>query len=70
MSDCRVPMAVYRREGGEPVLRLRVEFYGEADPWDYPLALNGRHVRAVYVGGVRYVPAAERDYDCEVWDDR
>lgn len=54
------------RDVPNPVLRLRVEFAGEHDPWEYPLALNGRRVEAVYVGGVRYVPAPEVDWDCEV----
>ena len=56
MSDCRVP-----EPNGYDVARLRIEFEGEETPWMYPLALNGRVIRGVYVDGERY----ERVRECE-----
>ena len=44
--------------------RLAIHFYGEEQPWLYPLALNGRVIKDVFVGGRHYV--AERE--CEVKD--
>lgn len=66
MSDCRRGgRAAYARPRGNAVLRLRVEFAGDAEAWAYQLALNGRLVDAVYVDGVRYVPAPGVDWDAE-----
>ena len=66
MSDCaNGGRGVYARPDGHGTLRLRIEFHGGEKPWEYPVALNGRHVRAVYVGGERYVPARARDWDGE-----
>ena len=48
-----------------PAMGIRVEFY-DGEPWEYRLALNGRHVKSVHVDGVRYVPCPERDWDSEV----
>lgn len=55
MSDCRVP-----EPQGYDVARLRIEFEGEEIPWMYPLALNGRVMKGVYVDGERY----ERVREC------
>lgn len=49
MSDCRVP-----EPQGYDVARLRIEFGDGEVPWMYPLALNGRSIRGVYVDGERY----------------
>lgn len=57
MSDCRQGgRAAYDPKG---VCRIRVEFAGDEQPWEYPLALNGREVDAVYVDGARHVPLRE-----------
>lgn len=68
MSDCRNGgRTVYERPEGMPVMRIRVEFAGAVEPWVYPLALNGRVVDAIYVDGMRMVPAPVLDFDdCEV----
>ena len=55
MSDCQVP-----DPQGYDVARLRIEFQGEEIPWMYPLALNGRVMKGVYVDGERY----ERVREC------
>lgn len=52
MSDCR-------NSTGYDVLKLRIDFAGQEFPWMYPLALNGREVEAVYIGGVLYEPAED-----------
>lgn len=54
MSDC----SNSRMEPYSPqdVCKLRVYFYGQTDPWTYPLALNGRVIKDVMVGDVHYVP--------------
>lgn len=57
MSDCRVP-----EPQGYDVARLRIEFQDGEVPWMYPLALNGRVIRGVYVDGERY----ERVRECEL----
>ena len=54
MSDCR--------HGGRDAyegyrtLRLTVEFADGSTPWMYNLALNGREVSAVKVGGKTVIP--------------
>lgn len=52
MSDCR--------NGGrsvpEPVCVIRIEFDGDWRPWEYPLAINGRKILRISVGGVEYGP--------------
>lgn len=56
MSDCsNSSMAPY------DVCRLRIEFECEETPWMYPLALNGRTIKGVFVNGERY----ERVRVCE-----
>ncbi len=49
MSDCST-------NANRPydVARLRIEFGDGEVPWMYPLALNGRVIRGVYVDGERY----------------
>ena len=60
MSDCRVP-----ESQGYDVARLRIEFGDGEVPWMYPLALNGRTIKGVYVDGERY----ERVRECEERED-
>lgn len=49
MSDCST-------NANRPydVARLRIEFQDGEVPWMYPLALNGRVIRGVYVDNERY----------------
>lgn len=54
MSDC----ANGGRNTYEPACRIEIEF-DKGRPWIYPLALNGRTVGKVTIGGVEYAPKAE-----------
>lgn len=54
MSDCS-------SQNGYDAIMLRIDFEGEQQPWMYPLALNGRVMKGVYVDGERY----ERVRECE-----
>ena len=49
MSDCS-------NSTSYDAIRIVIDFEGEVDPWQYPLALNGRTVRGASIGGVRYAP--------------
>ena len=44
---------------------IRIYFYGDADPFQYPLPLDGRVVKEVLVGETHYVPerTCEFQYD-------
>ena len=50
MSDCST-----NAWKGYDTLMLHIDFAGEDQPWTYPLALNGRKVERVMIGGVEYV---------------
>lgn len=41
---------------GYDALMLHIDFEGDETPWMYPLALNGRKLRRVVIGGEEYVP--------------
>ena len=62
MSDCST-----NANGPYDVARLRIEFEGEEIPWMYPLALNGRVIKGVFVGNERYVPERECAPTIEPW---
>ena len=49
-----------QKRDGYDVARLRIEFEGEEIPWMYPLALNGRVIKDVFVDNERY----ERERTC------
>ncbi|MBQ9041454.1 MAG: hypothetical protein IJ111_01400 [Eggerthellaceae bacterium] len=80
MSDCRIPPRTYRwgevewhepvnppiREQGYDTLHMRIDFKGEEQPWMYPLALNGREIEKVTIGGKEYQPVRE----CEVVNEK
>jgi len=57
MPDCS-------NQTGYDVLPLRIDFVGQEFPWFYPLALNGREIDGIYVGGIEYAPA-EYEYELE-----
>ena len=42
----------------QPTCIITIEF-DKGRPWVYPLALNGRTVGKVTIGGVEYAPKAE-----------
>ena len=54
MSDCA-------NQNGYDAIMLRIDFEGDEQPWTYPLALNGRVMERVTIGGERY----ERVRECE-----
>ena len=45
----------------EPVCRIRIGFEGQEQPWEYPIALNGRTVASVSLDNVTYAPTDARD---------
>ena len=49
MSDCSM-----NAWGGYDTLMLHIDFEGEEQPWTYPLALNGRRIERVLIGGDLY----------------
>ena len=51
MSDC----ANGGRNVYQPACNIRIEF-DAGRPWVYPLALNGRTIDAVSIGGMEYAP--------------
>ena len=51
--------AHFERREPMDVCELRVYFHGQENPWKYPLVLNGRVIKDVFVGGRHYV--AERE---------
>ena len=54
MSDCS-------SQNGYDAIMLHIDFKGEQQPWTYPLALNGREMERVTIGGELY----ERVRVCE-----
>ncbi len=64
MSDCT--------NGGrnvyEPTCTIKIKFEGQERLWVYPLALNGRTIESVEVGGVEYEPKASKG-SCKVFYD-
>ena len=65
MSDCR--------NGGRdvyaPACPITIEFEGKEQPWTYQLALNGRKMRRITVGGVEYAPDdADEEWITEMVD--
>ena len=59
MSDCSAN--AWRRP--EPACRIEIEFQGGHEPWVYPLALNGRSIAKVRIGGVEYAPRKRHEED-------
>ena len=49
MSDCS-------NQSGYDAIMLHIDFEGEEQPWMYPLALNGRVIERVLIGGELYKP--------------
>lgn len=47
------------------ICRITVYFSDEENPWEYPLALNGRTIERVTFGGVEVAPVRE----CSVVND-
>lgn len=56
MSDC----AHGGREVYELACKIEIKFKNQERPWVYPLALNGREIEAVTIGGVVYEPKQDR----------
>ena len=44
------------RNAYEPSCRIEIAFEGQERLWVYPLALNGRKIERVTIGGVEYAP--------------
>lgn len=57
MSDC----ANGGRNVYEPSCRIEIRFEGQERLWVYPLALNGREIESVTIGGERYEKAGKED---------
>lgn len=65
MSDCRNGgRSVY-----EPTCTIKISFEGDERLWVYPLALNGRKIESVSIGGVEYEPMRECELEECSWDD-
>ena len=45
----------------DPVCRIKIEFEGQNQPWEYPIALNGRTVASVSLDSVPYAPREALD---------
>lgn len=58
MSDC----ANGGRNTYEPACRIEIEF-DDGRPWTYPLALNGRTIGRVTIGGIEYEPREEEKWE-------
>lgn len=57
MSDC----ANGGRNVYQPACRIEIKFEGHDVPWSYPMAINGRTIEKVTIGGVEYVPKQESE---------
>jgi hypothetical protein len=40
----------------EPTCTIKIKFEGQERLWVYPLALNGRTIESVSIGGIEYEP--------------
>lgn len=65
MSDC----ANGGRNVYEPTCTIKIKFEGQECLWVYPLALNGRTIESVSIGGVEYEPKTECQLEECSWDD-